>query len=959
MTMPLDPIQQQADSELAAGSASIDASMLRRLIDELPALAAYVDGEQRLRLANDAFVRTLARGRTALIGMTMEEVVGSGNFAPARRSFVEALLGVPAKLKLAFDHPERGIIHLHIALTPDRREDGQVRGFQFFAFDITDQHRAIETARQAERRLGTILDHVPVTITYIDSDYRYRYINHAQVLWLGKPSEEVVGRAVRDVVSAAVWADIEPKLKSALAGEVVQFERQRVNRAGNPVWHSGRHVPDVDESGTVLGTYSVFFDITQRKLAEQAALENNEMRIAKEAAEAASRAKSQFVANMSHELRTPMNGVLGMAELLLDTRLDDNHRRIARTIHYSGSALLGIVNDILDFSKMEAGKMSLEHIDFDLRQLCEEAVELLADQAARKGIELTCEIADQIGPTFCGDPLRLRQVLLNLVGNAIKFTESGEVSVEVLPAPAGQLLSGEAGAAVMVRVRDTGIGMSEENLERLFAAFSQADSSTTRRYGGTGLGLAISKRLVEMMGGTIGAKSRIGAGSTFWFTVRLAVGKEKIERRPTLPALVGMRVLVVEDNHTNRAILQHQLGTLGMLVDVAEHGALGLEALRHAVHSSQPYQLVVTDEHMPVMDGIALATAIKADPLLSGCPVILLTSVDTTATQIDLTTAGIVIHLTKPARQSELVHAIANVSQMGSQRPELTRQSAPPKIRGRVLLVEDNLVSQEVGIMMLKTLGCAVVVAEDGAVAVQLAKTERFDAILMDCQMPVMDGFDATAAIRAHEMAVERSDREVGPPHTPIIALTANAMKGDNEHCLAAGMDDYLPKPYSRQQLATVLEHWLKRDNEVTTAPEANAAVQVVAEPFGADQTGDDLIDPAPLAVIRQLQKPGASDVLVRVVRTYCDDAPRLIERLRRGLQAADTDVLRRAAHTLKSSSASVGVKRVANLCKEVEILARANDLVHLEGMISAIEMEFARGAAALRKAIGTAAPVA
>lgn len=426
-------------------------------------------------------------------------------------------------------------------------------------------------------------------------------------------------------------------------------------------------------------------------------------------------------------------------------------------------------------------------------------------------------------------------------------------SVEVLPTPAElspKSNDGADGAFVLVRVRDTGIGMSEENLGRLFAAFSQVDSSTTRRFGGTGLGLAISKRLVELMGG-IGVESRLGQRSTFWFTVRLAAGNGRIGRRENLPALIGLRVLVVEDNPTNRTIMCHQLATLGMHVDVAGHGALALEVPRRVVDRGQPFQLVVTDQRMPVMDGVAFATAVKADPSLSDLPIILLSSVDVSIPAATLREAGIAKRLTKPVRQSELVHAIANVSRIAVQSivPATIGLITPGKISPRVLLVEDNLVSQEVGIMMLKTIGCAVVVAEDGSIAVQLAKAERFDLILMDCQMPVMDGFAATAAIRAHEANAMHGPNGMRLSRTPIIALTANAMEGDDEKCFAAGMDDYLAKPYSRQQLANVLAHWVKRNDAAKSNPEANMGLPTVM-----NKSDETLNDPAPLAVLRQLE---------------------------------------------------------------------------------------------------------
>ncbi len=940
-----------------------DVVTLQATFDRLPAMIAYVDSAGRYRLVNEMLARWMARQPSEIIGKTGAEVVGPFKDVDACKHFDAALAGTPAKFEWDYVHPDRGPTRLQTELIPHRAEGGSTDGFHMFTLDVTDQARAFEATRRAERRVRIIMDQIPVTITYIDADYRYRYINRAQEMWLGKTFDEVVGRGVQEVVGETVWADIEPKLRAALAGETVQIERQRVDRSGNPVWHSGRHVPDINEEGVVVGTYTVFFDITQRALAERALRDSeNELRGAKEAAEAASKAKSQFLANMSHEIRTPMNGVLGMAELMLDTKLDAKQRRIAQTIHRSGGALLGIINDILDFSKIEAGKMSLEHIDFDLRQLGEEVLELLADRAAHRGLELTCQIADELGSAFAGDPLRLRQVLTNLVGNAVKFTERGEVSVDISPAPAEQLRAREGNAegmpsaGILVRVRDTGIGMSEETLARLFAAFTQADGSTTRKFGGTGLGLAISRQLVEMMGGFIGAESQAGKGSTFWFTVRLDATKGVIEKRPTIPALIGVRALIVEDNSTNRAILQHQLGALGMRIDAAEHGGRALEVLRRAASRGEPYQLVVTDQKMPVMDGLMLAKAVRADPMLSDVPIILLTSVESVDLAVAARAAGIAAHLAKPVRQSELVRAIANALRIDCDAADgaTGKHVTLAELGARVLLVEDTAVNQSIGVMMLEALGCGVACAEDGSIAVRLTNEEHFDLILMDCQMPVMDGYAATAEIRAREASVAQWPGHHGVRRVPIIALTAHAMEGDRERCLAAGMDDYLTKPYSRQQLASVLARWLRRKSEAAASAEVKPETRI--EVVKPDEV---LIDPAAIAVIRQLQQPGAADVIARVVQTYCTDAPKLIERMRSSLRSADAEGLNRAAHSLKSSSASVGVKNVASLGKEIEARAKAKDLAHLESMIATIEMEYVRGEKALRELVRSESAVA
>jgi len=621
-------------------------------------------------------------------------------------------------------------------------------------------------------------------------DGRFRRMNPAWSETLGWTIDELLASPFLDFVHPD---DVDATLSemASLSGgaDTLSFENRYRCKDGSYRWLAWKCRPDT-EAGVI---YAAAHDVTDLRLV------SSELVTARDQALDASRQKSEFLAMMSHEIRTPLNGVLGMTSLLAETELDSEQRGYADTVNFSGEALLTIINDILDFSKIEAGQLELDLIDFDVRETIEAVGDQFAGRAHEQGLELVLDLADDLPELVRGDPTRVRQVLTNLIANAVKFTPAGEIVVSVRGEPGKQ-----GDAPLRFEVRDTGVGIDPEALPRLFESFTQADSSTTRRYGGSGLGLAICKRLTERMGGEIGAESQPGGGSTFWFTLKLAGVRGRAAAEPRRD-LVDVRVLVVDDNATNREILEHQLRSSRMRPETAHDGPSALRRMRAATRRGEPHELLLLDYNMPGMDGVALARYISADTELTGVPMILLTSSGGESAEGQL--AGIETCLTKPIRRRRLFDAIAQIMGRAVEPPAWvagTVAQAAPEADGppalRVLLAEDNEINQAVATITLRKRGFDVEIASDGAVAVEMAASRAYAAIFMDCQMPRLDGYDATREIRR---------REAGGARTPIIAMTASAMRSDRELCLAAGMDDYLAKPLRLDQLERVLEQWV------------------------------------------------------------------------------------------------------------------------------------------------------
>jgi PAS domain S-box-containing protein len=792
--------------------------------------------------------------------------------------------------------------------------------------DITFRKEMEQRLRDEEALYHSLVETLPLNIFRKDRDGRFTFGNSRFLRTLGKTLGEVRGKTDFDFYPRELADKYRADDVRVMETEgLFEATEEHVRPDGEKIYVQVLKTPVYDARERVVGTQAIFWDVTDKKRAEEA------LRRAREDAEAASRAKSQFLATMSHEIRTPLNAVIGMTELVLDSQLNAEQRDRLEDVRKSADHLLGVINDILDFSKIEAGKMDLDRVAFDLREQLGDMLAGLALRADQKGLELAGRVAPDVPQAVLGDAQRLRQILVNLVGNAIKFTEQGEVVVTVSSVGARGVSEGlslplahAAGSDIrlLFEVRDTGIGIPSDKQQLIFDPFLQVDGSTTRKYGGTGLGLAITKRLVEMMGGRLDVESEPGRGSTFRFALPLEPAPAPPARPAAPERLRGLSVLVVDDNATNRRILCETLAGWDMRPTCVAGGAEALEALERAYRAGTPFPLVLLDAHMPEMDGFTLAERIKERPELTTATVMMLSSSGQPGTTARRRELGIASHLTKPVRQAELWKALLAVLGEGEAErgtPGAVRPAPAAPRSLRILLAEDHPFNQRLALGLLGKVGHAVVVANNGAEAVAALGREAFDLVLMDVQMPEMDGLQATAAIRRAEAAAGR--------HTPILAMTAYAMTGDRERCLAAGMDGYVSKPI--------------RSRELYDAIAAAVGLAAPADPPPGSPEPDAVEAPDWAAALARVG--GDRDLLVELVRLFLQECPGWVGKLRRALAEDDAVTAHRVAHSLKGSLDQFGARAACERARHLELMGRERNLAGADEACRALEQSLER----------------
>ena len=777
--------------------------------------------------------------------------------------------------------------------------------------DVTDARRAERALVESEARFRSLAATAPVGIFQADAQGRYVYVNDRWCAIAGMDVVEAAGDGWLRALHPADRARVRHAWRMALAGRGPFDMRYRFLRPdGQECWVMANAVASLDVAGRAEGYIGTITDVTESHHQAQA------LERAKSEAEAAARAKSLFLANMSHEIRTPLNAVVGMTTLLLDTPMSEDQRDFARTIRSSSDSLLEIINDILDYSKADVGKLELDRRPFDLRRLVEESLDLISPKALEKGLNLAYLIEDGTPEALVGDPVRVRQILVNLLTNAVKFTHQGEVFISV----EGEAVDAET-HRIRFSVKDTGIGIAAEDLPRLFQSFTQVDASTTRKYGGTGLGLAISKRLAELMGGGVEVQSEPGLGSVFHVHL-LAAREGAAEKahflRRDAPALAGKRVLIVDDNQTNRRILTKLTLLWGMLPATFPSALEAMDRVRHG----EPYDVALLDMSMPQYDGVDLAREIRRQRGPTELPIIMLTSLGQRHALQATEGAGLTVCLSKPIKAGQLFETLVSV--FDGPAPESAAEAPPaapqPTARLRVLVAEDNTVNQRVAARLLQHLGCEADIAANGALAVAAVARERYDVVLMDIQMPEMDGVQAARAI------VERRGPD-GPPR--IIAMTANAMPGDREAYLNAGMDGYLAKPVDVNDLAAVLA-------------QAGALARMPVRPAGdaPGAGGAEVIDHRRLEHLRAMQDDSQPSLVRELIDMFLADSGAHLRRLAESQARGDLDGLRAGAHRFLSTTQNIGATRLSGLCLALEQAARDGDGTSGQALVEALARE-------------------
>jgi two-component system, sensor histidine kinase and response regulator len=902
---------------------------LQSVLDNTTAVIYLKNKQGQYLLVNRCFEELFHVSSQQIVGQTDHDVFPR-ELADAFRANDLKVMEAGQPLECEEQAPHEDGLHTYISVkVPLREESGEIYGICGISTDISERIRAEEEIRKISAFLDSIIENLPIMLFVKDArELKFERLNRAGEDLLGCQHEQLIGRSDHDLfppeLAGAFIAKDQEVLRSRTLVDIA--EERILTPHGERILHT-RKIPILDEKGEPAHLVGISEDITERKRQEA------ELKSAKEAAEAANRAKSAFLANMSHEIRTPMNGVIGMTDLLLDTRLAPEQREYLTLVRDSAHALLALINDVLDFSKIEAGKLDLDRHTFRLRDLLGDTMKSLALRTLGKRLEMVCHLAADVPDRVLGDEVRLRQIVVNLVGNAIKFTERGEI---VLDVEVDSLADDEIGLHFVVT--DTGIGIPPEKHQLIFQAFEQADTSTTRRYGGTGLGLSITARLVELMGGRLWVESEPGQGSRFHFTARFGrVIDELAAAEPAEPAaLAGMRALVVDDNATNRRLLVELLARWGMRPTAVDGGRAALEALRQAAEAGASFPLVLLDAHMPELDGFSLAEQIQQHPDYAQAAVMMLTSGSRPGDIERCRGLGIGSYLMKPIKQSELFNAI--LAAVGGQASVADEPPLAPAVRScrplDVLVVEDSPVNQKLAVVLLERRGHRVTLANDGRAGVAAFLAGRFDVALMDVQMPEMDGFEATAEIRRHEA-------ERALPRLPIVAMTAHAIKGDRERCLAAGMDFYVSKPIQPDELFAILE-------QVAGAPAAHASpvnednsprqpaerTQPAAPAHAPSQNGNSLVSEAQV-----LKRVGGDRVSLRMlVGAFTQECASLLAEMRSALDAADANRLRRAAHTLRGSAGIFACEQVTDAATRLELLAKQGRLDGADELVAELD---------------------
>jgi len=885
-------------------------AVYRSLVDNMPVCMFRKDLQGRLSFANLTYCKEL--------GISPEGIIGKTDYDLFPPELAEKYLANDRQVILSgkifediesHQTPEGKRLYVHVLKSPALDSEGETIGVQAVFWDVTDRKLAEEELRASEARTKAIFEGSLDCIIITDENGGIVEFNRAAERTFGYGRKEVMGRSIEEVLFTLDGAQrtrqhideygVSSGSDNSLLGKRVEVPLRRKSGAEFMAEMAMQPIP----LGNTVHFATVLHDITRRKHHER------ELQQAKEAAEAANQAKSDFLANMSHEIRTPMNAIMGMTELVIDTDLTAEQREHLQIVHDSAESLLSLLNDILDFSKIEAGKLHLDPAPFSLRERVGDTMKSLAVRAHQKDLELACRIAPEVPAVVVGDAHRLRQIVVNLVSNAIKFTDKGEVLLDVTVERIG-----DGDAALHFRIQDTGIGISPENQERIFEAFEQADMSTTRKYGGTGLGLAISSRLVHMMEGRIWVESEPGRGSTFHFTTRLPIGNERdVEPAPEPASVRGATALVVDDSATNRRILAEMLSSWGMRPIVVPSAEEAFQRLIAATAAGTPFAILISDVNMPQVDGFMLVGQVRGDPRLASIPVVMLTSADRPGDLERCREFGVHRHMTKPVKQSELLQTIESAIGRSPQTASVhAAQATLPAVRPLViLLAEDSRANQTLAIALLSRAGHTVKVARTGLEALEMSAAQEYDVILMDVQMPEMDGLEATRRIRERE---EGTGRRI-----PIIAMTAHAMKGDQERCLLAGMDGYVSKPIRTEQLFAELLRIAGDEGAKTGAAGPPGSSRPASARGSAAAPAGPFID----WMAAKKHTGGYDDVLVSVLEGIREECPMLIEELERAIRSGDCRVVSRAAHTIKGNMRTLEARPVSDLAQELEVACK------------------------------------